>query len=135
MSKNVGQPRVRPNWVKLEFYLPVNDQLEMNAVKAVTVDVRELYNGITHSIERPAVFRGWFKSKRSKKWLPDQVCHVVVFVELDTSETEVDTHLQLICDFADECYLKNTGKVQEEIWVLVSNVMQYSWKTTRGAKS
>jgi hypothetical protein len=134
MAKKVTRPNLDPDWIKLEFYLPVNDQFEINAAKAVIAKVRKKYNGATNSLERPAVFRGWFQSKTSHNWMADHVCLLLVYVKLDATATKLDAHVELICDYADECYFTHTRKTQEEIWCLVSGAMQFTWKTTRKSK-
>lgn len=106
-------------WLRLEFFLPANNNAEVRAVRWIATKLYELYGGATHSTAQPPVFRGWYTNDDGDL-IPDSVCLLIVLLKGDLERGDVVVSCEKVLRMVDEKY-KKVRSPQQEIWMLANS--------------
>lgn len=127
MAKGIG---LHENRTRVIFHLPLCDIKEEKAANAVLMFLKSQHEGkagikgFTHSVLRPAVFRGWWWSMRADDWAEDPIVLVFVDYKIDFSGLELSEKVKELKKPLRYWY-RYYGKPQEEIWVVAHQVMRF----------
>jgi hypothetical protein len=127
VAKGVGLHESR---TRVVFHLPLGDFAEEQAANKILKFLKSKrrqasgVKGFTHSIFRPAVFRGWWWSHDAKNWCDDPIVIVMVDFMIDFSDLKLSQKIKVMKGVIRQWY-RHYGKPQEEIWVVAHQVMRF----------
>jgi hypothetical protein len=127
VAKGVG---LHENRTRIVFNLPLGDIKEEKAANRVLDFLKSqrqadpAVSGFTHSVFRPAVFRGWWWSPQADDWCDDPIVLVFVDLKMDFGDLRLSQKIKELKKTIRALY-RNFGKPQEEIWVVAHQVMRF----------
>ena len=127
MAKSIGLHEHR---TRVVLHLPLNDTQEEKAANQILWFLQEQrkeasgVKGFTHSVLRPAVFRGWWWSAKEKSWCQDHIVLLLVDYKIDFSDILLPKVVKELKK-AIRYWYRYYGRPQEEIWVVAHQVFRF----------
>jgi hypothetical protein len=106
---------------RVALVLPVNNRHERRAAAAAIAEVESRFGGVTHSVLRPAGYRGYWVDPETGQRFVDQVAMVITDVESTPDDPDFVAGVgQLKADVLDA--YNRVGSPQLEVWLLIHGI-------------
>lgn len=126
-----GSYGLKPDWCRINVFLPINSAVEMQAALVAIEFLRNEYEGITHSSLRPHTFMGYWWDKDDNdpndqgKFVEDKICWVTLDLPYAIGNTDLDDDIFLINLEILRIYNQQFSRKEKIIWIIT----HASWKS------